>query len=153
MYPGRRIAYAKWTTNIAITTVGNIFAVNLTEFARINVPSLPYPVLLMGKTVYQNTTGVSATNLDAYLVIAPAGAVGAAVPAALGVDSHGEINIGGSTNEPPGRKMMVSYWLPSNSGGDYIIGGWRDDNGVSADSDAGSSIANSLVPGEFWAER
>lgn len=149
----RRVAYQKWTTAIPITTLGNIFSVTLTEFARISLPSYPHPIKLVAKTVFQNTTGVSSTNGDAYMVMAPAGAVGAAVAAALGVDSHGEINIGGSTIEPPGRRMSTSFWLPADSGGDWIVGGWRDDNGAGADSDAVSSIANSLIPGEFWAER
>jgi len=152
-YFPRRVAYQKWTSSIPITTVGNILAVTLTEFARITLPSYPYPVLLNAKTVFQNTTGAASTNGDAYLVIAPASAVGVAVAAAVGVDSHGEINIGGSTAEPPGRKMWASYWLPANSPGDYIVGGWRDDNGAGADSDAVSSIANGLIPGEFWALR
>ena len=151
--PERRVAYQKWTSNIAITTVGNIFTVNLTEFARLTLPSYPYPIELRAKTVYQNTAGAASTNMDAYLVIAPASGVGVAVAAATGLDSHGEINIGGSTAEAPGRKMWASYWLPADSPGDYIVGGWRDDNGGSPDSDAGSSIANSLIPGEFWAAR
>lgn len=145
----RRVKYAKLASgSVVIANAGNILAVNMTEVLRLNVPSLPVPIKLVGKAVAQNTTGVSSTNLDAYLGIAPAGAAGAAVAAALCVDSQGEINIGGSTSEPPGRKFQVSYWLPENSGGDYILGAWRETG-----SDAGSILANGLIPVEFEAVR
>lgn len=144
----RRVGYQKWSTSVPITTTGNILTANLTEFARITLPSYPYPVKLVAETTYQNTAGAASTNLDAYLVIAPAGAVGAAVAAAVGLKSQGEINIGGSSAEIPGRSLRASIWLPADAGGDYIVGGWRETG-----SDAGSSIANALIPGEFWAER
>lgn len=145
----RRVGYQKWTTSVPITTTGNILTANLTEFARITLPSYPYPIKLVATTTYQNTAGAASTNLDAYFVIAPAGAVGAAVAAAVGLKSRGEINIGGSSAEIPGRDMgPISIWLPADSGGDYVCGGWRETG-----SDGGSSIANALIPGEFWAER
>jgi hypothetical protein len=144
----RRVAYQKVTTGpIALANAGSILAVNMTELARINVPSLPVPVKLTAKCVLQNN-GASGTNGDAYVGIAAAGAVGVAVAALGCIDSMGELNIGGSTNEPPGRKLLVSYWLPENSGGDYILGGWRETG-----SDAVNAIANSLVPLELEAVR
>jgi hypothetical protein len=144
----RLVAYQKVTTGpIVIANAGSILAVNMTEIARVNVPSLPVPIELTAKCVVQNN-GASGTNLDAYIGLAPAGAVGAAVAALSCVDSMGEINVGGSTNEPPGRKMWASFWLPENSGGDYIVGAWRETG-----SDAGNVILNSLVPGELAAVR
>lgn len=144
----RRGGYVKVTTGpIVIANAGSIFAVNVTEVARLNVPSLPVPIELRAKCVVQNN-GASGTNLDAYMGIQPAGAVGAAVAAALSVDSEGAINIGGSTTEPPGRKLISSFWLPENSGGDWIMGVWRETG-----SDAGNVIANSLVPVEFSWQR
>jgi hypothetical protein len=140
----RRVAYQKVTTGpIVIANAGSIFVVTMTEIARLNIPSLPVPIKLDAKCTVQNNA-VSGTNLDAYIGIAPAGAVGVAVAAATCVDSMGEINVGGSTNEPPGRKMWASFWLPENSGGDWILGAWRETG-----SDAGNVIANSLVPAEF----
>jgi hypothetical protein len=144
----RRVGYQKLTTPVTVTTIGNILAVNLTELARITLPSFPYPVALRGKGTFQNTAGASNTNLDVYLGIAPAGAVGAAVAAALCVDSEGLINIGGTTSEPPGRRAITSYVLPPDSGGDFILGAWRETG-----SDAGQLVANSLIPCEFEAWR
>jgi hypothetical protein len=144
----RRGGYQLITTPVVISTIGNILAVNLTEIARLTVPSLPVPIKLAAKFVAQNTTGASSTNLDMTAGLAPAGAVGAAVAAALMIESQGEINIGGSTSEGPGRKFHVVRWLPADSGGDYICGAFRDTG-----SDLGSVIANALVPFEFWWER
>lgn len=145
----RRGGYVKVTTGpIVIANAGSIFVVTVTELARLNVPSLPVPIELRAKCVIQNTAGASNVNLDAYMGIQPAGAVGAAVAAALSLDSEGVINVGGTTTEVPGRKLIASYWLPENSGGDYIMGVWRE-----IGSDAGSVIANSLVPIEFSWQR
>lgn len=140
----RRVGYQKLTSSVAITTIGNILAVNLTELARITLPSYPYPVQLRGKGTFQNTAGASNTNLDVYLGIAPAGAVGVAVAAAACLDSEGLINVGGTTSEPPGRRAIVSYNLPPDSGGDIILGAWRETG-----SDAGQLVANGLIPCEF----
>ena len=144
----RRIAYQKLAPgSVAVTTIGSIFVVTLTEILRIVVPSQPVPVKLMAKGTMLNN-GVSGTNGDAYLGIAPAGIVGAAVAAAACVDSQGELNIGGTTTEPPGRRFAVSYWLPPNTGGDFILGAWRETG-----SDAVNLVANSLIPCELEAVR
>ncbi len=140
----RRGGYIKSTTaSTVITTIGNILSVQLTELARLAVPSLPVPIKLEAHCVHQNN-GAGGVNLDSYIGIAPAGAPGVSVAAALAIASMGEINIGGTTTEPPGRTFRVSYWLPENSPGDYILGAWRETG-----SDAGNVIANSLVPLEF----
>jgi hypothetical protein len=144
----RRVAYQKSITGpIVIANQGSVLAVNGTEIVRINVPSLPVPVKLMAKATVQNNAA-SGTNLDAYLGLAPAGAVGAAIAAIGSVDTQGEINIGGSTNEPPGRKLTVSYWLPENSGGDWALIAWRETG-----SDAGNVVLNFLIPAELEAVR
>lgn len=144
----RRVAHAKLTTGpVVIANAGSILAVNMTEVLRINVPSLPVPLKLSAKGLIQNN-GASGTNLDGYIGIAPAGAVGAAVAAATCIDVMGEINVGGTTNEPPGRKMWCSIWLPENTGGDFILGAWRETG-----SDAGNFVANSLTAAELEAVR
>jgi hypothetical protein len=144
----RRVAYQKVTTGpTVIANAGSFLAVNMTEIARINVPSLPVPIKLDAKVTVQNN-GASGTNLDAYAGIAPAGAVGAAVAAIGSVDTHGDVNIGGTTTEPPGRKLRVSYWLPENSGGDYILGVWRETG-----SDAGNVVTGFFLPIELEAVR
>jgi hypothetical protein len=144
----RRVAYAKLITGpVVIANAGSILAVNGTEILRVNVPSLPVPIKLMAKCVEQNN-GASGTNLDGYIGIAPAGAVGAAIAALSSIDSMGEINIGGTTNEPPGRRFWASIWLPENSGGDYALIAWRETG-----SDAGNVIANTLTAAEFEAVR
>ncbi len=144
----RRVAYIKSTSgNITIANAGSILAVNMTEIVRINVPSLPVPIKLMAKCTVQNSTAGS-TNLDAYVGIAPAGAVGAAVAAAACIDTEGEVNVGGSSAEPPGQKLHCSIWLPENSGGDYLFGAWRETG-----SDTGIVVVNGLVPVEMEAVR
>jgi hypothetical protein len=146
-YP-RRVAYIKSTSGIVtIANAGSILAVLMTEVVRINVPSLPVPIKLMAKCTVQNSS-TSGTNLDAYVGIAPAGAVGVAVAAAACIDTEGEVNVGGSTTEPPGQKLGCSIWLPENSGGDYILGAWRETG-----SDTGVVIVNTLVSVELEAVR
>jgi hypothetical protein len=144
----RRVAYIKSTSgNVGIANAGSILAVLMTEVVRINVPSLPVPVRLAAKCTVQNAS-TSGTNLDAYAGLAPAGAVGVAVAAAACIDTAGEVNVGGSTTEPPGQKLSLSFWLPENSGGDYILGVWRETG-----SDTGTVIVNGLVPVEMEAVR
>lgn len=144
----RRVRYAKLASgNVVIANAGSILAVNMTEILRINVPSMPVPLKLSAKaTILNNTAGNS--NLDGYMGIAPAGAVGAAVAAATCVESQGVINVGGSTTEPPGRKITLSYWIPENSGGDWILGAWRETG-----SDAGNVVTNTLITAELEAVR
>jgi hypothetical protein len=144
----RRVAYIKASSgNVTIANAGSILAVLMTEVVRINVPSLPVPIKLMAKCTVQNSN-TSGTNLDVYVGLAPAGAVGVAVAAALCIDTEGEVNVGGSTTEPPGQKLQCSIWLPENSGGDYMFGAWRETG-----SDTGIVIVNGLVPAELEAVR
>lgn len=112
-------------TSVPITTIGSILAVNLTEICRFNVPDIDAPMLVEGWCCVQNTASGAATNADVYVGIAPIGASGV-TPALSMLDSHGEINIGGSTAEPPGRKFRVAVWLEPSSPGQYMMGAFRE---------------------------
>lgn len=134
-------------SNVTISAIGNIFTVTaVTELLRVHVPDLPCPVYVGGQAVFQNATAGN-SNLDAYLVIGPAGPTNV-LAAAGAVDSHGQINIGGTTTEPPGRKFRAERRLAPHSPGDYILGAWRETG-----SDTGTAIGNTVTPMQVWARR
>lgn len=140
------VDYDKLLSNVVVAAIGNILTVTaVTELIRVTVPPLPCPVYLDGQCVFQNN-GASGVNGDVYLVIGPA--TNGVLAAALAVDSTGEINIGGTTTEPPGRKLRTSYRLPPDSPGDYILGAWRETG-----SDAVNAIGNGTAPCQLSARR
>lgn len=141
------IDFDELLSNVTIAAIGNIFTVtSVTELLRVHVPDLPCPVYVGGQAVFQNlTAGLS--NLDAYLVIGPAGSTGV-LAAAAAVDSHGQINIGGSTTEIPGRKFRVERRIPPHTPADYVLGAWRETG-----SDTGQAIGNAVTPIQCWARR
>lgn len=140
------VDYDKLATNVTIAAIGNILTVvSATELLRVTVPPLPCPVYLEGQCVFQNATAGS-SNLDAYLILGPVTA--GVLAAASAIDSMGEINIGGTTTEPPGRKFMVRYRLPPDSPGDYMLAAWRETG-----SDTGTAISNGAVPCQLMARR
>lgn len=126
-------------SSVAITTVGNILAVNLTEIARVSIPDIDAPVLVEGWCTIQNTATGSATNADVTLGIAPISASGS-TPALNMIDAHGELNIGNASVEPPGRKMRVAVWLEASSPGQYMLGAYRDTG-----SDAAQATVNGFL--------
>lgn len=134
-------------SNVTIAAIGNIFSVTaVTELLRVHVPDLPCPVYVGGQVVFQNATA-ALTNLDAYLVIGPAGPTNV-LAAAAAIDSHGQINVGGSSSEAPGRKFRVERRLAPHSPGDYILGAWRETG-----SDTGTAIGNAVTSMQVWARR
>lgn len=118
----------------------------VTELLRVSVPDLPCPVYVGGQATFQNATAGN-SNLDVYLVVGPASAAGT-LSAAAAVDANGIINVGGTTTEPPGRKIRVERRIPAHSPGDYIVGAWRETG-----SDTGTAIGNAVTPIQAWARR
>lgn len=134
-------------SNITVAAIGNILTVTaVTELLRVHVPDLPCPVYIGGQVVFQNATAGN-SNLDVNLVIGPASATNV-LAAASALDSHGGLNVGGTTTESVGRKLFVARRLPPSSPGDYILGAWRDTG-----SDTGAALGNAVIPMQAWARR
>ena len=112
-------------SNVTITSVGSILAVNLTEITRLTVEDLDAPILVEGWVTVQNTATGSPTNADVYLGIAPVDPDGTTAALSM-LESTGEINIGNGTTEPPGRKMRVAVVLDPSSPGEYMLGAFRE---------------------------
>lgn len=141
------IDFDELLSNVTISAIGNILTVTaVTELLRVSVPDLPAPVYVGGQAAVQNATAGN-SNLDVYLVIGPASAAGT-LSAASAIDAHGVINVGGSTTEPPGRKLRVERRIPAHSPGDYILGAWRETG-----SDTGAAVGNAVTPIQAWARR
>jgi hypothetical protein len=133
----REVAYAKLTSNLAITATG----ISLTEILRLNIPSLPVPIYIQFEALVGYTT---TAHTGAILM----GMAPAAVPNQFGViDGMHEYGVV-ATDVQVGRKMFSCVRLPENSGGDYILGGAQISGSASA-----SIIATSVVPTQFWATR
>jgi hypothetical protein len=141
------IDFDEFLSNVAVAAIGNILTVTaVTELLRVQVPDLPCPVYIGGQVTFQNN-GASGTNGQVTLVIGPASATNV-LAAALAVDSHGALAIGGTTTESSGRKLFVARRLAPHSPGDYILGAWRNTG-----SDAVNALGNSLLPMQVWARR
>ena len=141
------IDFDELLTPVTIAAIGSILSVTAaTELRRVTVPDLPCPVYVGGQAIFQNLTAGN-TNLDVYLLIGPASATDV-LPALDAVDYQGAINIGGTSAEPPGRKLHVERRLPPHSPGVYILGAFRETG-----SDTGQANGNSLAPIHCLARR
>ncbi len=134
-----RVQLGRAASSVPITAIGSILAVNLTEITRFTVEDIDAPILVEGWCVVQNTVTGSPTNADVYVGIAPVDPDGTTAALTM-LDAHGEINIGGATNEPPGRKFRVAVWLEASSPGDYMLGAFRETG-----SDAAQVVVNSFL--------
>jgi hypothetical protein len=119
------IGPAEAASNVTITAVGSVLAVNLTEITRLTIEDIDAPILVEGWVTVQNTATGSPTNADVYLGIAPVDPDGTTAALSM-LESTGEINIGNGTTEPPGRKMRVAVILDPSSPGEYMLGAFRE---------------------------
>lgn len=145
-YEDIRLDYAEAGSNVVITSIGSILAVSLTEILRVRVPDMAAPALLDAELTVQVVTPASGTNGDVYIGWAPVPASGAAPPAASGIRYWPEINVGGSTAEPPGRVVRPATWV--DIPGEYVLGGFLETGSQSV-----QVIVNSVVPCEGWVLR
>jgi hypothetical protein len=143
-----RVDHAKAGSNVVITISGNILTATLTEILRVRVPDMAAPVLLDAECTVQVVTPASGVNGDVYVGWAPVPVSGAAAPAASGLRFWPEINVGGTTSEPPGRCVRPCVWIPENTPGDYVLGGWMETGSQSV-----QIVVNGVNPCEGWAFR
>jgi hypothetical protein len=134
-------------SNVVITSVGSVLAVNLTEITRLTVDDIDAHYLLEGWVTVQNTATGSAVNGDVYLGIAPVDPDGTTSALSM-IASNGVINVGNSSTEPPGRFMHVMATLPPSSPGEYMLGAFRETG-----SDAVQVVVNSFLRAKFLAIR
>ena len=126
-------------SNVTITSVGSVLAVNLNEITRLTVEDIDAPILVEGWCTVQNTATGSPTNADVYIGIAPVDPDGTTAALAM-IASQGEINIGNGTSEPPGRHFHVSVVLDPSSPNEYMLGAFRETG-----SDPAQVVVNSFL--------
>lgn len=130
---------ARAASNVVITSVGSVLAVNLTEITRLTIADIDAPILVEGWCTVQNTATGSAVNADVYIGIAPVDPDGTTAALSM-IGSVGEINIGNATTEPPGRTMRVAVVLDPSSPGEYMFGAFRETG-----SDAAQVVVNAFI--------
>lgn len=141
-----RLDHAEAGSNVVITSIGSILAVTLTEILRVRVPDMAAPALLDAELICQVVTPASGTNGDVYIGWAPVPAGGGAAPAASAIRYWPEINVGGSTAEPPGRPFRPAIWVETP--GEYILGGFLETGSQSV-----QVVVNSVAACEGWVLR
>jgi len=134
-------------SNVTITSVGSILAAQLTEITRLTIEDIDAPILIEGWATVQNTATGSPTNADVYLGIAPVDPDGTTAALSM-IESTGEINIGNTTTEPPGRKLRVAAILDPSSPGEYMLGAFRETG-----SDAAQVVVNQFLHAPIYGIR